>query len=92
MCELLPPAQIAQLLAVSQNLLLCVLYLVTLTMTEKAERRNCIKFCQKLQHSRSETYDMIQKACGNEAMGHMQVKNWFRLFNEGWTSVKSVER
>jgi hypothetical protein len=64
---------------------------VTLMMTEKVEQRNCIKFCQKLGHSCSETCDMIQKAFGNEAVNHMQVKDWFRQFREGWTSVKSDE-
>jgi hypothetical protein len=31
-------------------------------MTKKVEQCICIKFCQKLGHSCSETYDMIQKA------------------------------
>jgi hypothetical protein len=60
-------------------------------MTEKVEQRNCIKFYQKLGHSCSETYDMIQKAFRNETMYHMQVKDWFRQFREGWTTVKSDE-
>jgi hypothetical protein len=34
---------------------------------------------------------MIQKTFGNEAMGHTHVKEWFRLFKEGWTSVESDE-
>jgi hypothetical protein len=33
---------------------------------------------------------MIQKTLGNEAMGHMQVKEWFQ-FTEGRTSVESDE-
>jgi hypothetical protein len=58
-------------------------------MTDKVKQHICIKFCQKFGHSCSETYDTIQKAFGKEATGHMQVKEWFRWFKEGWTSVKS---
>lgn len=39
---------------------------VALMMTEKVEQSICIKFCQKLGHSHSETYNMMQKAFGNE--------------------------
>jgi AraC-like DNA-binding protein len=60
-------------------------------MTEKVEQHICIKFCQKVGHSSSETYDIIQKAFGNEAMGCTQVKEWFRHFKEGWTSAESDE-
>jgi hypothetical protein len=49
-------------------------------MTKKVEQHNCIKFFWKNGHSSSVIYDMIQKAFGNEAMGHKQVKEWFRLF------------
>ena len=52
-------------------------------MTESVEQCICITFCQKLGHLCSETYDMFQKAFGNEAMGRTQVKDW--------TSVKSDE-
>jgi hypothetical protein len=34
---------------------------------------------------------MIQKTSGSEAMGHLPVKEWFRGFREGQTSVKSDE-
>jgi len=81
MHALLPPTRIAQSLAISQNLL-CVTR-VALMMTESAEQCICITFCQKLGHLCSETNDMIQKAFGNEAMGHMLVKEWM--------SVKSDE-
>jgi hypothetical protein len=64
---------------------------VALTMTKKVEQHICIKFCQKLGHSCSETYDMIQKAFGNDTMGHTQVEEWFRWFKEGWMLVESDE-
>jgi hypothetical protein len=67
---------------------------VTLTMTEKAEKVKkwiCIKFCQKLRRSCSQTYNMIQKTSGKNAMGCTQVKEWFMQFKEGHTSVESGE-
>jgi transposase len=61
-------------------------------MSEEAEQRICMKFRKKLGHSCSETYDMIQKNFGNGAMGHKQVKEWFRRFKAGLTSIESDER
>ena len=84
MHELLPPTQTAQL----TKTVVCG----ALTITEKAEQHICTKFCQKHGHSCSETSNMIQKAFGNEAMGHTQVMEWFRLFKEGQTSAESDER
>jgi hypothetical protein len=60
-------------------------------MTEKVEQHICIKFCQKIGHSCSETYNMFQKTSGNEAMGCMQVKEWFMSLKEGWMSVERDE-
>ena len=62
------------------------------TMTEKVEQHICIKLCQKLGHSYSETYDMILKASGTDTMGHTQVEEWFRWFKEGRMSVEGDER
>jgi hypothetical protein len=44
-------------------------------MTERAEQRYCIKFCQKLGDTRSETIRKIQQAFGNDAMGVTKLKN-----------------
>ena len=35
---------------------------ITLKMTEQVEQQICIKFCIKLEHSSTETIQMIQKA------------------------------
>jgi hypothetical protein len=35
---------------------------------------------------------MIQRGFGNKAMGHTQVKEWFRWLKERWMSVESDER
>ena len=56
---------------------------VRVTMTGKVDQCICMKFCQNLGHSCSETYNMIQKTFGNQAMGRTQVKEWFRWFKEG---------
>jgi hypothetical protein len=42
--------------------------------TGKAGQHICMKFNEKLGHSCSETYDMIQKTFGNEAMDLTQIK------------------
>jgi hypothetical protein len=34
---------------------------------------------------------MFHKAFGNESLGHTEVKEWFRQFKEGRTSVESDE-
>jgi len=91
MHELMPLVRISQLLAFSQNLFLCMLVCVTLTMTEKIEQRFFIKFCQKHGHSCSEAYDMIHKTFGNESLDHTQVEEWFRQFKGRRISVESDE-
>jgi hypothetical protein len=55
----------------SKPVVVCVVH-VTLMMTEQHIRT---KFCQKLGHSCSETYNMIQKAFGNKTMGCTHVKD-----------------
>jgi hypothetical protein len=62
-----------------------------LMMTQKVEQHMRIQFCQKLGHSCSGTHDMIQKTFGNQALGHTQVKKWYRRFKEEWMSVESDE-
>ena len=39
-----------------------------------------------------ETYQLLQQAYGEDAMGHTQVFDWFRRFKEGRTSVESDPR
>jgi hypothetical protein len=43
-------------------------------MTERIEQCYCIKFCQKLGDTQSETIRKIQQAFGNDAMGVTQIK------------------
>jgi transposase len=61
-------------------------------MTERVEQRYCIKFCQKLGDTQSETICKIQQAFGNDAMGVTQIKEWYNRFKKGRTSVDSGQR
>jgi hypothetical protein len=88
MYELLPPTLDCSVTVNQPN---PVAVHVALTMTEKVEQHICMQFCQKLGHLCSETYDMIQKTFGHEAMGHIQAKEWFRWFKKGQMSVQSAE-
>jgi len=59
------------------------------TMCESTEQRICIKFCFKIGKPATETYQLLQQAYGEDAMGRTQVFDWFRRFKEGRTSVES---
>jgi len=61
-------------------------------MCESNEQRICIKFCFKIGKTATETYQLLQQACGENAMGRKQVFDWFRRFKEGRTSVESDPR
>jgi len=59
------------------------------TMCESTEQRICIKFYFKIGKTATETYQLLQQAYGEDAMGHTQVFDWFHQFKEGRTSVES---
>jgi transposase len=61
-------------------------------MTERMERRYCIKFCQKLGDSKAETIRKIQQAFGDDAMGATQIREWFNCFKDGRTLADSDQR
>ncbi|XP_013793861.1 putative uncharacterized protein FLJ37770 [Limulus polyphemus] len=61
-------------------------------MTERLEQRYCIKFCQKLGDSQVETIQKIQTAFGDDAMGITQIKEWYKQFKDGRTTVESEPR
>ena len=62
------------------------------TMTERSEQRYCIKFCQKLGDSHSDTIRKVQEAFGDEAMGVSQIRFWYNRFKNGRASVESDMR
>jgi len=61
-------------------------------MCESTEQRICIKFCFKIRKTATETYQLLQQAYGEDAMGHTQVFDWFQRFKEGRTSDESNPR
>ena len=44
---------------------------------ESTEQCICIKFCFKIGKTKMETYQLLQQAYGEDAMGHTQVFDWF---------------
>jgi hypothetical protein len=61
-------------------------------MTEHVEQCYCIKFCQKLGDTQSETIHKIQQAFGNDAVWVTQINEWYNWFKNGRTSVESDQR
>ena len=61
-------------------------------MTERVDKRICIKFCLKLGHSSAVTIPMIKKAFGDDSMNEAQIKLWYRRFKDGRESVESDRR
>ena len=61
-------------------------------MTARREQRYCTKFCQKLGDSRVETIRKIQRDFGDDAMGIAQIKEWYKRFKHGCTSVERDAR
>ena len=51
-----------------------------------------IKFCFKIGKTATETYQLLQQAYGEDAMGRAQVFDCFRRIKEGRTSVASDPR
>jgi len=61
-------------------------------MDMKLEQRANIKFCVKLGKSGAETFEMIRRAYGNEAMSRVRCFEWHAHFKRGRTSLKDDKR
>ena len=85
-------AAIAQLPVVGIGSYTCVYVIAIFTMCESTEQRICIKFYFKIGKTATETYQLLQQAYGEDAMGRTQVFDWFRRFKGGRTSVESDPR
>jgi len=72
-----------QLAVVGRGSNRCVYVIAIFTMCESTEQRICIKFCFEIGKPATETYQLLQKAYGEDAMGRTQVCDWFRRFKEG---------
>ena len=82
-------AAFAQLAVVGRGSNTCVYVIAIFTMCESSEQRTCIKFCSKIGKTSTETYQLLQQAYGEDAMGYTQVFDWFHRFKEGRTSIES---
>jgi len=82
-------AAFAQLAVVGHRSNTCVYVIAIFTMCESTKQCICIKFFFKIRKTATETYQLLQQAYGEDAMGHTQVFDWFRQFKEGRTSVES---
>ena len=82
-------AAFAQLAVVGHGSNTCVYVIAIFTMCESTEQRICIRFCFKIGKTATETYHLLQQACGEDAMSRTQVFEWFRRFKEGRTSIES---
>ena len=82
-------AAFAPLAVVGRGSNTCVYVIATFMMCESTEQRICIKFSFKIGKPATETYQLLQQAYGEDAMGRTQVSDWFRRFKEGRTSVES---
>jgi len=85
-------ADFAQLAVVGRGINTCVYVIAIFTMCESTEQRICIKFCFKIGKTVTKTYQLLQQAYGEDAMGLTQLFDWFRRFKEGRISVESDPR
>jgi len=85
-------AAFAQLAVVGRRSNACVYVTVIFTICESTEQRICIKFCFKIGKTATETYQLLQQAYGEDAIGHTQVFDRFHRFKDGRTSIKSDPR
>jgi transposase len=56
------------------------------------EQRYAIKFCVKLGEGATDTYDKIQKACGNDSVSRAQVFRWHKDFVNWRETVEDEPR
>ena len=62
---------------------------IAFKMTEQVQQWICTKCCVKLEHSCTETIQIIQKALGDDAVSAAQTKVWHKCFKDGQESVES---
>ena len=60
---------VAQLAVVGRGSNTCVYVIAIFTMCESTEQSICIKFCFKIGKTATETYQLLQQAYGEDAMG-----------------------
>ncbi|XP_008179957.1 protein GVQW3-like [Acyrthosiphon pisum] len=56
------------------------------------EQRCAIRFCFKLGHSATETFQKLQQAYGESVLSRAQVFRWFKAFYEGREAIEDEPR
>lgn len=56
------------------------------------EQRCAIRFCFKLGHSATETFQKLQQAYGENVLSRAQVFRWFKAFSEGIELIEDEPR
>jgi hypothetical protein len=51
-----------------------------------------IKFCVKLGKTPTQTYEMLQIVCGDEALSHGSLFEWFKQFKDGHEDIQDDPR
>jgi len=72
-------AAFAQLAVVGRGSETCIYVIAIFMMCGSTEQRICIKFCFKIGKTATETYQLLQQAHGEDAMGRTQVFDWFTV-------------
>ena len=62
------------------------------TMCDSTEQFIYIEFCFKIGKTATETYQLLQQAYGEDAMGRTEVFDWFLRFKEYRTSIERDPR
>jgi len=68
------------------------LHICDFSMDVKLEQRANLKFCMIVGKSGAETFEMIRRAYGDEAVSCARCFKWHACFKKGRTSLEDDER
>ena len=57
-------------------------------MKDLEEQSVCVKFCIKLGKTFTETFQMLQRAYGEDCLSRTQCHEWYQRFKYGRTSIE----
>jgi hypothetical protein len=76
----LQAAAFAQMVVVVHGSNTCVYVIAIFTLCESTEQRICIEFCFKIGKTATESYQLLQQAYGEDAIGRTEVFDWFLFY------------